>query len=85
MLFFVFPLLFLLQLYTCCAKYTTMEWNSEETTRHRTNIQICYKWCKKLTKYVVQYHSNGGVTNYLEIKMLVDFTNINEIQTSFKF
>jgi hypothetical protein len=34
---------------------------------------------------VVQYYSNIGVTNYLEIKMLVDFTNINEIQSSFKF
>ena len=34
---------------------------------------------------MVQYQSNIGVTNYLELKMLADFTNINEIQTSFKF
>jgi len=26
----------------------TIERNSKETTQHRTNIQTCYKWCKKL-------------------------------------
>jgi hypothetical protein len=85
MLVFVFTLLFLLQHYTCCVKYMTLEWNSEEKTQHRTNIQICYKLCKKLTKYVVQCLSKIGVTNYLEIKMLVDFTNINETQASLNF
>jgi hypothetical protein len=28
-------------------------------------------------KYVVQYQSNTAVTNYLELKVLVDFTNTN--------